>query len=123
MMQASRREVETSEAELRRLEAQVASISATVDRALVEANHRYEQRNVECVLVYCVRIRCSELTSFSSLRRMAANQTTNAVRRRNRDALEQAIEQFMSYKEHMNDGTDKLTVLLDEVVASGCLAR
>lgn len=48
-MQASRREVETSEAELRRLEAQVASISATVDRALVEANHRYEQRNVECV--------------------------------------------------------------------------
>ncbi|BGP08795.1 kinetochore-associated Ndc80 complex subunit ndc80 [Rhodotorula toruloides] len=102
MDDASRREVETSEAELRRLEAQVASISATVDRALVEANHRYEQRNVE---------------------RMAANQTTNAVRRRNRDALEQAIEQFMSYKEHMNDGTDKLTVLLDEVVASGCLAR
>lgn len=49
---------------------------------------------------------------------MAAYEQTSALRRKNRDALEQAIEQFMGYKEHMTDGTDRLATLLDEVAAT-----
>lgn len=47
--QAIDRETATSTAELDRLQTQVAAISATMEHALAVANHRYEQRVVECV--------------------------------------------------------------------------
>lgn len=60
----------------------------------------------------------AKLTMLMNRRRMAAYEQTSALRRKNRDALEQAIEQFMGYKEHMTDGTDRLATLLDEVAAT-----
>lgn len=51
-------------------------------------------------------------------RRMAVNEQTSALRRANRQALEQALEQFMSYKEHMTGGADRLGLLIDEAVAT-----
>lgn len=47
--QAIDRETATSNAELDRLQNQVNAISATMEHALAVANHRYEQRVVECV--------------------------------------------------------------------------
>ncbi|POY75601.1 hypothetical protein BMF94_1223 [Rhodotorula taiwanensis] len=97
MQEAMDRELATTGAELERLQNQVLAVQATMNDALAAANHRYEQRVVE---------------------RMAAYEQTSALRRKNRDALEQAIEQFMGYKEHMTDGTDRLATLLDEVAAT-----
>ncbi|TNY20699.1 HEC/Ndc80p family-domain-containing protein [Rhodotorula diobovata] len=97
MQQAIDRETATSNAELDRLQNQVNAISATMEHALAVANHRYEQRVVE---------------------RMAVNEQTSALRRANRQALEQALEQFMSYKEHMTGGADRLGLLIDEAVAT-----
>ncbi|GJN91123.1 hypothetical protein Rhopal_004141-T1 [Rhodotorula paludigena] len=97
MQQAIDREVATSSAELERLQNQVSAISASMEYALAAANHRYEQRVVE---------------------RMAVSEQTSALRRVNRQAFEQALEQFMTYKEHMASGTDRLGALLDEAVAA-----
>ncbi|KPV77620.1 uncharacterized protein RHOBADRAFT_41615 [Rhodotorula graminis WP1] len=97
MQQAIDRETATSTAELDRLQTQVAAISATMEHALAVANHRYEQRVVE---------------------RMAVSEHTSALRRANRQALESALEQFMSYKEHMGSGADRLGLLIDEAVAA-----
>ncbi|GAA5900177.1 hypothetical protein JCM8208_002040 [Rhodotorula glutinis] len=97
MQQAIDRETATSTAELDRLQTQVAAISATMEHALAVANHRYEQRVVE---------------------RMAVSEHTSALRRSNRQALESALEQFMSYKEHMGSGADRLGLLIDEAVAA-----
>ncbi|GAA5826525.1 hypothetical protein JCM11251_002411 [Rhodosporidiobolus azoricus] len=93
------REAATTEAELSRLQNQVTAISSTMEQALSAADHRYEQRVVE---------------------RMAAYEQTTALRNANRAALEQAIEQIMTYKEHMTEKTDRLGVLLDE--AEGAVA-
>ncbi|GAA6048435.1 hypothetical protein JCM3770_003756 [Rhodotorula araucariae] len=95
MQQAIDRETATSNAELERLQTQVNAISSTMEHALAVANHRYEQRVVE---------------------RMAVNEQTSALRRANRQALEQALEQFMGYKEHMTGGADRLGLLIDEAV-------
>lgn len=45
---------------------------------------------------------------------MAAYEQTTALRNTNRAALEQAIEQIMTYKEHMTEKTDRLGALLAE---------
>ncbi|GAA5896325.1 hypothetical protein JCM6882_000984 [Rhodosporidiobolus microsporus] len=93
------REAATTDAELARLQNQVTAISSTMEQALSAAEHRYEQRVVE---------------------RMAAHEQTSALRNANRAALEQAIEQIMTYKEHMTEKTDRLGALLAE--AEGAMA-
>ncbi|GAA6032671.1 hypothetical protein JCM8097_004872 [Rhodosporidiobolus ruineniae] len=96
LQEAIDREAATSDAELARLQNQVTAISSTMEQALSAAEHRYEQRVVE---------------------RMAAYEQTTALRNTNRAALEAAIEQIMTYKEHMTEKTDRLGGLLDEAAA------
>lgn len=48
------RELATTGAELERLQNQVLAVQATMNDALAAANHRYEQRVVECVFLSCV---------------------------------------------------------------------
>ncbi|GAA5971067.1 hypothetical protein JCM11641_004130 [Rhodosporidiobolus odoratus] len=90
------REANTSEAELARLQAQVTAVSSTMEHSLASANHRYESRVIERMDVY---------------------QETSRLRNSNRQALELAIEQIMTYKEHMSDKTDRLGVLLGEAAS------
>jgi hypothetical protein len=51
LKQAIDREAATSDAELLRLQTQVTAISSTMEQALSAAEHRYEQRVVECVFL------------------------------------------------------------------------
>jgi kinetochore protein NDC80 len=122
MPQAMDRELATTGAELERLQNQVLAVQATMNDALAAANHRYEQRVVECAFLSNSLRRGGDDKLIAAVpvlrRRMAAYEQTSALRRKNRDALEQAIEQFMGYKEHMTDGTDRLATLLDEVAAT-----
>ncbi|GAA5854063.1 hypothetical protein JCM8547_008211 [Rhodosporidiobolus lusitaniae] len=92
------REAATSDAELVRLQTQVNAISSTMGEALSAAEHRYQQRVAE---------------------RVDALSETTALRNANRAALEQAIEQIMTYKEHMQEKTDRLGGLLDEAEEAG----
>ncbi|GAA6003004.1 hypothetical protein JCM10207_001938 [Rhodosporidiobolus poonsookiae] len=91
------REAQTTDAELQRLQNQVSSISSTIGAALAAAEHRYEERKRE---------------------RMEAYEQTTAIRRANRDALSQAMENLLSYKEHMTEKTDRLNALVDEASAA-----
>lgn len=121
MQQAIDREVATSSAELERLQNQVSAISASMEYALAAANHRYEQRVVECVRplrAHSIRMSACSPRLLLLRRRMAVSEQTSALRRVNRQAFEQALEQFMTYKEHMASGTDRLGALLDEAVAA-----
>ncbi|BGP16949.1 hypothetical protein JCM10213_007394 [Rhodosporidiobolus nylandii] len=91
------REAATSDAELARLQSQVNAIGSTMQQTLDAAEHRYQSRLIE---------------------RMQTTDLTTRIRNENRAALEAAIEQIMTYKEHMNEKTERLGALLGEAAAA-----
>ncbi|GAA6060041.1 hypothetical protein JCM10212_001038 [Sporobolomyces blumeae] len=87
------RENQATNLELDRMGQQVHAAASTADHAYLQARHRYDQRVLE---------------------RRQVSQDTLAIRSANRAALETAIDTFMSYKEHMTAGTEKLAALMTE---------
>ncbi|GAA5898264.1 kinetochore-associated Ndc80 complex subunit NDC80 [Sporobolomyces salmoneus] len=87
------REMHATNLELDRLQQQVHAASSTADHALQLATHRYDQRVLE---------------------RRSVKQDTEAIRKANRAALEAAMDTFVSYKEHMSNGTRNLAALIAE---------
>ncbi|GAA6018791.1 hypothetical protein JCM11491_003450 [Sporobolomyces phaffii] len=87
------REMHATNLELERLQQQVHAASSAADHALLLATHRLDQRVLE---------------------RREVQQETGAIRKASRDALEAAMENFVTYKEYMNNRTNQLVALITE---------
>ncbi|GAA5989700.1 hypothetical protein JCM5350_007361 [Sporobolomyces pararoseus] len=87
------REMHATGLELERLQQQVHAANSTADHALLQATHRYDQRVLE---------------------RRSVKQQTEEIRAKNRQALEAAMDSFVTYKEHMSSGTQTMVALINE---------
>ncbi|GAA5969120.1 hypothetical protein JCM3765_002185 [Sporobolomyces pararoseus] len=87
------REMQATGLELERLQQQVHAANSTADHALLQATHRYDQRVLE---------------------RRSVKQQTEEIRAKNRQALEAAMDSFVTYKEHMSSGTQTMVALINE---------